>query len=253
MIGVSSTMFSTVGFEEQLAKISKEFGHWEIVSEGEHYLPLIMRRLETVAPSYNVKFSIHSLISDLNIAALSERLREAAVMELIATVEQALVLNASTVTFHPGLHSFVVPGQESKSMEKAKRSIRTIDRLMNEFSVTACVENMPSFKYMLGRTAEEMFRLVDGTDMKICFDIGHANTTNQTDEMMDLLGDRIKNIHIHDNKGDNDDHMTIGDGNIDFPKVLKRLTEYKGNYIIEARSLDSAVVSRDRLKGMLPL
>ena len=251
MIGVSSTMFSAEAFEERLLKISKEFKHWEIISEGEHYLPHIMRRLEAVAPSYDVKFSIHALISDLNIAALSERLREAAVMELIATMEHAIELNASTVTFHPGLHSFVVPGQEAKSMEKAKRSIRTLDRLMNEFGIVACVENMPSFKYMLGRTAEEMFQLVDGTDMKICFDIGHANTTNQTDEMIDLLGDRIKNIHIHDNTGGNDDHMTIGDGNIDFPKVLKRLTKYEGNYIIEARSLDSAVVSRDRLKGML--
>jgi sugar phosphate isomerase/epimerase len=251
MIGVSSTRFCAESIEDCLMEISKEFDLWEIVSDGEHHLPLVMRRLEALAPSYNVKFSIHAPISDVNIAALSERMRESAVMETIAAMEHAIQLNANTVTFHPGYQSMVVPDLKDKSAEKAKRSIRTIDRLMKEFSLTACVENMPSFKFMLGRTAKEMFDLVDGTDMRICFDIGHANTMSQIDEMIDLLGDRIKNIHIHDNNGENDDHMTIGDGNIDFPAVLKKLSNYKGKYIIESRSLGSAVTSRDRLKTML--
>ncbi|MCL2143684.1 MAG: sugar phosphate isomerase/epimerase [Methanomassiliicoccaceae archaeon] len=251
MIGVSSTAFSAENIEDVLAKVSKEFGHWEIVSEGEHYLPLVMRRLEAVAPSYNVKFSIHAPISDINIAALSERIREAATLEIIASMEQAIELDAKTITFHPGLTSMVIPGQEAKTMEKAKRSVRTIDRLMNEFGIIAALENMPSFRFMIGTTAEQLFSIVDGTDMKICFDIGHANTTKQTNEIIDLLGDRIRNVHIHDNNGTNDDHMTIGDGQIDFEKVLKRLSKYTGNYIIESRSLSSAVTSRDRLKEML--
>ncbi|MDR0777896.1 MAG: sugar phosphate isomerase/epimerase [Methanomassiliicoccaceae archaeon] len=251
MIGVSSTTFCAEVVEECIAKISKEFGHWEIVSDGEHHLPLVIRRLEAVAPSYDLKFSIHAPISDVNIASLTERMREAAVMETIAAMEHAIQINAKVVTFHPGYESMVIPGLKSRSAEKAKRSIRTIDRLMTEFGITACVENMPSFRFMLGKTAKEMFDLVDGTDMKICFDIGHANTTSQIDEMIDLLGDRIRNIHIHDNNGDNDDHMTIGDGNINFPPALKKLSNYKGNYIIESRSLGSAVTSRDRLRTML--
>jgi sugar phosphate isomerase/epimerase len=180
-------------------------------------------------------------------------MRESAVMETIASMEHAIQLNAKTVTFHPGYQSMVIPGLEYRSIEKAKRSIRTIDRLMTEFGITACLENMPSFRFMIGQTAKEMFDLVDGTDMKICYDIGHANTTSQIYEMIDILGDRIRNIHIHDNTGGNDDHMTIGDGNIDFPPILKRLSNYKGNHIIESRSLDSAVISRDRLRTMLKL
>jgi sugar phosphate isomerase/epimerase len=104
---------------------------------------------------------------------------------------------------------------------------------------------------MIGKTAKDMAELVDGTEMKICFDIGHANTVNQIDDIIDALGDRIANIHIHDNTGSNDDHMTIGDGNIDFKKVLSRLSRYKGRYIIESRSLESAVTSRERLNDLL--
>jgi len=213
----------------------------------------VMRRLEAIAPSYDIRFSIHAPISDVNPGALCERLREAAVMELIAAMEQAIELDVKTITIHPGFESPVIPGFGSRSAERAKRSMRTIDRIMNEFGVTACLENMPSFKYMLGRTAKEMFDLVDGTDMKICYDIGHANTTGQIDEILDMLGDRIGNIHIHDNNGENDDHMTIGDGNIDFAPILKKLSKYKGKYVIESRSLESAVVSKERLKRMLSL
>ncbi|MDR0198738.1 MAG: sugar phosphate isomerase/epimerase [Methanomassiliicoccaceae archaeon] len=251
MIGVSSTAFCAEKVEETLAKVAKEFDHWEIISDGENHLPLIMRRLEAIAPSYNIKFSVHAPISDVNIAALCERMREAATLEVIASMEHAIQLNANVITFHPGYHSMVIPGLEARSAEKAKRSIRTIDRLTSEFGIVAAVENMPSFKFMMGAQAKELFDMIDGTDTKVCFDIGHANTVDQIDEMTDLLGDRIRNIHIHDNNGTNDDHMTIGDGNIDFNKVLKRLSKYRGKYIIESRTLASAVTSRDRLRKML--
>jgi sugar phosphate isomerase/epimerase len=251
MIGVSSTAFCSEAVETTLEKVAKEFKHWEIISEGEHYLPLVMRRLEAIAPSYGMKFSIHAPISDVNPAALSDRMRESATLEIIASMEQALQLNAETVTFHPGHHSMVIPNMESRAVEKAKRSMRTIDRLMNEFGIVATIENMPCFKFMIGAQAKELAYIIDGTDMKICFDIGHANTVNQIDEMIDIFGDRIRNVHIHDNNGTNDDHMTIGDGNIDFRKVLKRLSKYKGNYIIESRTLESAVISRDRLKDLM--
>ena len=251
MIGVSSLEMMTESIEDALIKASKDFGHLEIVSESEHYLPLVARRLTAIAPSYDVKFSLHAPISDMNIASLFERTREAATLEMIASMEQAIEINASSVTFHPGMYSFVAPGQEAKSVDRCKRSLRTIDRLMNEFGVQACLENMPSLKFMLGRTAKEMFDLVDGTDMKICFDIGHANIMTQIDEMMDILGDRIRNVHIHDNSGVNDDHLAVGDGNIDFAKVLKKLSKYKGNYIIETKVPGSAVISKDRLRGLL--
>lgn len=251
MISVSSTSFCAENVEESLERISKEFDHWEIFSEGEHYLRQILNRFGVAAPSYKMKYSIHAPIADVNIAALSERMREASTLELLDTMEQAILMEVKMVTIHPGLYSLVVSGQEQKSIEKAKKSLRTLDRLTADYGVTMAVENMPVFKFMLGRTAAELNDLVDGTDLKVCFDIGHANTMNEIDNMIDLLGDRIANIHIHDNNGEQDEHLTLGEGNIDFQSVIKRLGRYKGNYVIESKSLESAVKSRDILKKML--
>lgn len=251
MIGVSSTDFCEQNIEDSLDAISKEFGLWEIFSEGEHYLPLVLNRLGAAAPSYKMKYSIHAPIADVNIAALSERMREASTLELMATMEQAITMEVTTITIHPGLYSMVVHGQERKSVERAKKSIRTLDRVTGEFGVTMALENMPSFKFMLGQTAEELNELIEGTDMKVCFDIGHANTTGQIDSMIELFGDRLANIHIHDNNGDRDEHLTLGEGNIDFGSVIKRLRGYTKNYVIESKGLASAAGSQKILKELL--
>ena len=110
---------------------------------------------------------------------------------------------------------------------------------------------MPNFPVMLGIQADELNEIIDGTDLSVCFDIGHANTSGQIDRMVELFGDRIRNIHIHDNLGVKDDHLTIGDGRVDFGHVLGLLSNYRGRYIIEARSLESAVESQARLRKLL--
>ena len=251
MIGVSSTAFCTQNIEDTMKVVSKEFDLWEIFSEGEHYLQNALARFGAVAPSYKMKYSIHAPICDVNIAALSERMREVSTMEMMATMEQAISADIKLITIHPGLYSMAVPGLEQRSIERAKKSLRTLDRVTSEYGIKIAVENMPSFQFMLGRTAEELRDLVDGTDMGVCFDIGHANTTGQIDAFTELLGDRIINIHIHDNHGKTDEHLTIGDGNIDFTKVLGKLKGYTKNYIIESKSLESAVESKKKLKAML--
>ena len=86
----------------------------------------------------------------------------------------------------------------------------------------------PGFRFFLGQTADQMSELLEGTNLPICLDIGHANTTGQLNEIIDTLGSRIMNVHIHDNDGKQDQHLTIGDGTVDFDDCLKRLSSYGG-------------------------
>ncbi|MFA6804253.1 MAG: sugar phosphate isomerase/epimerase family protein, partial [Candidatus Methanomethylophilaceae archaeon] len=209
MIGVSSTEFSAYQVEEVLEEVSKVFKHWEIFAEAEHNLNAITSRLATIKDSYKMTFSIHAPICDINIASLNERMREASTLETITMMEYAANLNMKTITIHPGLYSMAVPYQEDKSVVSAKKSLRMLDRISNEYGITIAVENMPEFPFALGRTAEEIKDLLDGTNLKVCFDIGHANTTDQIDTIIESLSDRFANVHIHDNMGENDEHRTV--------------------------------------------
>ena len=250
-IGVSSPSFCTYPYEDVLEGISKIFSHWEIVSEADHYLPMIGLSLESMMKSYDLTYSIHAPFNDINIASLNESVREMSVIELIKIMNMASELDIKTVTIHPGLYSMVVSGLEDKSIMAAKRSLRTLDRMAQECGVRLCVENMPGFRFFLGQTAEQMSELLEGTNLPICLDIGHANTTGQLNEIIETLGSRIMNVHIHDNDGKQDQHLTIGEGTVDFDDCLKRLSSYGGRYIIECKTLESGSESQDRLSRLL--
>ncbi len=59
----------------------------------------------------------------------------------------------------------------------AKESCRVIDRAAQSFGLAhVCIENMPNIPVMLGITAQELGEIIDGTDLEVTFDIGHANT-----------------------------------------------------------------------------
>lgn len=251
MIGVSSTEFSAYRFDEVLVEVSKMFDHWEIFAEAEHRLPTVESLFREMMPSYNLSYSIHAPISDINIASLNERIREDSILEILTTAETAASLGIELITIHPGLTSMSVPYMEEKAMEKAKRSLSSIDRISSQYGVTIAVENMPSFPFMLGHTAEEMNELIGSTNLSFCLDIGHGNTTGQTDELIKVFRDRLANVHIHDNHGEMDEHLTLGEGDIDFKKVISSLNGYTGNYVIESKSFPSAVESQDYLRLLL--
>ena len=170
---------------------------------------------------------------------------------ILAEMESAYELGIDTVTIHPGLVNLAVHDVRQRSLDAARLSMREFDRAAREYGIHACIENMPDIPIMICQSASELEQVIDGTSLEVCFDIGHANTAGQIDAMIDLFRDRIANIHIHDNLGDRDAHLTIGDGNIDFGHVLGRLKGYARRYIIECRNLDSARVSLARLKDML--
>ncbi|MDR1690989.1 MAG: sugar phosphate isomerase/epimerase [Candidatus Methanoplasma sp.] len=251
MIGVSCTQFSIEDPERIMDMVSKDFGLWEIFSEAENSVTKFSSRFNEIKDSYSMRYSIHAPICDMNIAAVNDRIREASVEEMVQTMVHANRMGIETVTIHPGIYSMVLHDIKDRSIMLAKDSLKKIDRCSKEYGVIPALENMPSFAVMMGQTPGEILELIEGTDLKICFDIGHANTMGMIDACAEAFEGRIANIHIHDNVGKNDAHMTIGDGNIDFENVLSKLKRYKGNYIIESRSIGSAIESKRRLEEIM--
>jgi len=251
MIGISCTSFSADPPKMWLDKIVGNFDLWEIFSEASHSIVYHEKEFRDLLPSYDLHYSIHAPICDINIASISDPVRKASMKETLDTVKVANRLGIDRVTVHPGLSSMSVRGIDYRYLAHAKESMKALDAAQKEYGVSLAIENMPNAYFFLGRTAAELNEIVDGTELGICFDIGHANTTGQIDDMIDTFGDRITNIHIHDNGGQKDEHLTIGEGSVDFPKVLKKLGFYDRNYVIESKSYESAAESQSVLESLL--
>jgi sugar phosphate isomerase/epimerase len=251
MIGISCTSFSADPPKVWLDRIVGNFELWEIFSEAEHSIVHNFKEFKELLPSYDLHYSVHAPICDINIASISDPVRKASVKETVDTIKAANKLGIDRITVHPGLSSMSVHGIESRYLAFAKESMKELESASQEYGITVAVENMPEMYFFLGRNASELAEIVDGTGLTICFDIGHANTTGQIDAMIDTFGDRISNIHIHDNKGTKDEHLTIGKGAIDFKSVLSKLGFYKRNFVIESKTYESAADSQSVLGPLL--
>ncbi|OPY33375.1 MAG: endonuclease IV [Methanomassiliicoccales archaeon PtaU1.Bin124] len=249
MIALSSPALSLMPLAEAIELVARDFKAWEIVGEGKHFLPDIEKELAGSLPSYELEMSVHSPLSDINIGSLNPRLRQAALSDVLRTVECAGRLGLNPITVHPGFLTPLAYLDREGAKSATKDSLRLIEKAGKEHGVTVALENMPDMPISMITTPKALKELLDGTELSICFDIGHAHTTHNVDAYLEMH-DRFANIHIHDNDGRWDQHLPIGMGSIDFPPILRRLASYKGRYVIEARELKEAPGSQQRLKRL---
>src|SRR5512135_739473 len=104
MIAISIPAMSLIEFRYALPLIGKEFSVWEIVAEGKHYLPDIERGFLELSSSFDIDFSVHAPLSDINIGSLNPRARELSVREICATLQAAGRMGIDLCTIHPGFY-----------------------------------------------------------------------------------------------------------------------------------------------------
>ncbi|MGH9680200.1 MAG: sugar phosphate isomerase/epimerase family protein, partial [Candidatus Acidiferrales bacterium] len=90
--------------------------------------------------------------------------------------------------------------------------------------VTMALENTPgetatpaNLKHFLERT-----RL---TSVKLCFDSGHANLDGDVPTALETARELLVTTHLHDNRGERDDHLLPYEGTIDWGALLPALPD----------------------------
>jgi len=251
MIGIGSPTFCTTPFLNMLESISKRFELWEILSEGEDRLELIKDDVRYGRDSLDMRFQVHAPLSDVNIGSVHEPMRIAAVDEIKQAIMMCRQLEIPLVTIHPGFVQGIAFLNKAKALEKTKESVKEIAAYAVDQSVTVVVENLPANINATCTQADELLEAIEGSGLGICFDMGHANTAGQMDEMLKLV-DRFKNVHLHNNDGQWDQHNRVDDGSADLSKVVSVLKRsYRGNIIIESTDLEGGEQSKRALEALL--
>jgi sugar phosphate isomerase/epimerase len=233
-----------------LEAISKHYYGWEIVAEYKHSLPTIKKAFLELTPSYNMKFQVHAPLSDINIASPNEGIRCAAVKEVTDCIRTSREIGVDLVTIHPGHLSPITLAHKDIAMDLSRESLTKICRAADDAGISLALENMPKMAMIACITYEDVLSLIEGTEMRICFDFGHANTSGCINEFLEHA-DMFANIHIHDNCGKWDEHLVPGKGTIGFEKYMYRLKEYKGMYVYECRNLDEAFKAKESILALI--
>ncbi len=113
------------------------------------------------------------------------------------------------------------------------------------------LENVPSDLGAPARIVE--FLQYTRLNVKVCFDTGHANMARGLHEGFETLGSYIVSTHVHDNRGQKDDHLMPFDGEIDWTETVRDLRKGEGQYptVFEIRGDGTKATSLSRLAEVM--
>lgn len=252
-IGHSSPSFCHDAPVETLARCADAgFDVWEIVGDGRHFLPEAKGALKEALPSYDVTLQLHAPIADVNVGSLNPRAWELSVATHEDSMRAAAELDITNVTVHPGNHSPLSRGHYDKVHAATRRAIERLASVAEEHGLAPNLENVPRNWAFETDRAELLEDLVDGTPFGLTLDLGHAHVAGHWDEFFEIV-ERIRNVHVHDNQGDNDDHLTLDEGTVPWRDAVRRLRRagYDGTFVVESRTHASGAASRRLLQQAL--
>lgn len=153
---------------------------------------------------------------------------------------------------HPG--GLSDPAQFAMRREALARALIELADHTRESGVIVCVENMPPGVHPGSRMADlaELLAELDRTELALALDTGHANMTATAAEETLAAGALLRTTHVHDNNGQQDNHLPPGLGTVDWDAWVRALDAigYTGPVMLECirhlrqypESLDEALI-----------
>lgn len=178
-----------------------------------------------LSEKYNISIGIHNPYS-VNASDIIPFIRKSDTKYIVDVIKLAKELNALHITAHVGNFYWfpVEKWMRRKALNRFIKSMDTIIELCTKYNTPFALENvvpLPSGSdyYFLGDNLndfEYLFNRLSSDYFMFCLDTGHANVGEGVVPYMENFGHKIKAIHFHDNKGNDDNHLPVGEGTINW-------------------------------------
>ncbi len=155
----------------------------------------------------------------LNIAATEKRDRITAMDEIKRAIEVAEHAPFRFLVQHVGVSGESSSGQK---LEAAMMSLEHLRAFAKPLGVEVVVENIPN-ELSTPEALVELLHSGHFTDIGVCFDVGHAHMSPGVTHAFETLKGLIRTTHVHDNRGERDEHLWPGGGTIDWKETMELL------------------------------
>ncbi len=246
-VGFTALALFDLSFDAALQVADRDnFDAVELLCEGP-YLPRYalqnLGQFESAA-SYDLEITLHAPTVDLNPASVNVGIREETARQLQETVDLAMALDASTITTHPGHVKRINSRLTARARASALTTLQAWAERCNAVGVIPSIENMPNNPRYFCTSVSEHECFVDRCHCQATIDVGHAHTNGVVADFIhaDLP---ISYYHVSDNHGVRDEHLTVGEGTIDWT-LLKEVHRI----VIEVNDYEAVKKSRDELLSL---
>lgn len=183
--------------------------------------------------------TIHSPFMDLNPGAIDTSIRAVTRHRIEQVMKATELLRPRVIVVHPGFDDLHYGDNQLEWLKNSTDFWREFVPQARELGTILAVENIfekePS-------TLRALLDEINDPCFRHCFDVGHWNmfATVSLEDWFGELGSYIAETHIHDNHGQADDHLPVGEGSIDFARFFPLLNDYAPDAVwtIEAHSAE---------------
>ena len=227
----------------------------EVIDDGLHTLDKKrVSTLKKVGKSHDIKYTVHAPFADINIASPSKPMLNASLKRLRQSMDYADALNAQLWIFHPGVKTGISMFYPGEDWNQNIEGIRELHKTAEEYGLDISIENLPEKYGFLMKQPEDFEKFYKETglnDVGIALDVGHANLGGQIESFLRKLPDKIVHMHVSDNMGENDQHLGVSYGKIDWQWFAETLCEMAYGKTVMVESTEHVKDSLQKLKKLL--
>jgi len=192
-------------------------------------------------------------------ASRDESSRKTALRETEAAIALARHIPYRHLVVHLGTPTTERVAATDNQPELARRSVEEIFEKASVAQVRVALEVIPNKLSSAAALVHLIEEELDGLDVGICLDYGHANLMGDLAEAIETVSGHLWTTHVHDNGGKRDEHLVPYAGNIDWEAAMMETQKigYDGTLMFEVADtgdpvqvLERCVKARERLEKM---
>jgi len=172
-------------------------------------------------------------------------------LHMVDEIKRALEI-AETIPFRYLIQHIGVSGEEfsERKVDAAFSALEELSLFARQRGVEILLENIPNEL----STAERLRDFIEVThlDLGFVFDVGHANIGEGVEAAYEIMKDRIRSTHVHDNNGKDDKHLfplMAEGGTVDWKRTMRLLGSRPDQYplLLELREVEGMEHPLDRV------
>ncbi len=155
----------------------------------------------------------------INVVHPEKSRRIDAMDEIKRSLETAEILPMQYMILHLGEREDT---WSPRALEHAITALEHLQAFARPLGVKLLIENLQN-EVSASENILEILATGHFKEIGVSLDLGHARLGEGISPVVAALKDRIRSAHIHDNKGEKDEHLWPGDGSTDWKDAMREL------------------------------
>jgi len=228
---------------ENLAKIEGEDFNIEICLSGDmldNYPAKDIDRLLKFLKERDKDCTFHAPYQDLNPGSLDREIRKITLRRFHQTLELASEFKPLIIVFHTGFDPWRYSDLEDEWLRLSLKTWEEVLRRAEGISAKLALENVFESK------PQQILRIIKefSPPLGFCFDVGHYNVFSHLPlkSWFEILHKFLLELHLHDNNGQLDEHLGLGQGCFPFDELLSLLKLFPSSALLTIEGCDEAAI-----------